>query len=131
MKTLRTIMLAMILISATSCEEILDALIDNNTLITGRTWVFSSVSGFESTTNDFYAAILTGATWDFQDGGTLVTGGPLGDDTSTWSFNSDETTVTVDGEVWTIVELTASKFQITINDSAATVGGGKATLTMN
>lgn len=131
MKTLRTLMLALVLISATSCEEIIDALVDNNALLTGRTWTFSSVSGYESTTNDFFAALLTGATWDFQEDGTLVTGGPLGGGTSTWSFNSDETTVTVDGEVWTIVELTASKFQITINDTAATVGGGKATLTMN
>lgn len=131
MKTLRTIMLGMILISASSCEEIIDALIDNNALITGRTWTFSSVSGYESVDNDLIAAFLTGATWDFQEGGTLATTSVFGSDTSTWSFNSDETTVTVDGEIWTIVELTASKFQITIVDSDATVGGGKATLTMN
>ena len=122
MKAFKPLLIGILLVSMTGCEEVIDALANKTVLLTQRAWVFESMSGYDDVTNDFFSALLTGATWDFKDDGTYTTGGPLGGDSGTWTFFDGENQIIIDppgGDTWTILKLTADQLHITVFDADA------------
>lgn len=126
MKTLRVLLLFAAVIALNSCA--VEEEIDNTKLLTQKTWTYDSVSGYDDFTNQFLDAFLTSSTYKFDEDGTY-TATLLGQSAGggTWSFNSDETKITVgangsDPETWTIITLSETTLKVSGEDDSALDG---------
>ena len=119
MKYLKTLLIAVLVISLTACTEEEVAPDFEKLLISGK-WTFSTVEGLDILTTTAANIFLTNSTLTFNEGGT-VDSKFLFDSTNDWEFNADKTRIILDKglaseDEWEIVSLTETEFIYRDND---------------
>jgi len=112
MKKSKILSLALVAVLAiplllSSCKK------DDLTLLTAHTWNFNKMT---TNSNDedvqtwvaFFSAMLTGATLEFNEGGTYVLDSPMAEnpETGTWELSDDGKTLHMDDDAMMVVKLT-------------------------
>lgn len=125
MKTLKTLLLASVLLAFVACSE--EDAMDNTKLLTSKTWTYDAISGYDDFTNSFADALLTGSTYKFNSDGTVISTLIGVSDSGNWEFNSDGTIITLepgtaDSEEWTVITLNSTTLKISAEDNSALDG---------
>lgn len=121
----KTLFIALLLISfiVSSCKKD-EASKSKSEMLTGAKWNISSlkINGvaevMEDCSKDDFIIFASGGTCTFNPGTIKCYSGEA-IDTTIWSLSSDEKNFTLEGTTWTIVELTQSRFVISVKVEAA------------
>jgi hypothetical protein len=117
-----SLLLISVVILTTSCSDDDDPAAKSKTdLLTQHTWKFSAATSTDGLSGTIVGALLMGSEYTFKSDKTyafLILGVS---DSGAWSFNTDETKLTIDGDEYTLDKLDEAALEYSQTESGVTI----------